>query len=333
VGPGERPVLEVEAVDAIVVVAGVDAAEGDRRGRVELARGAEPLPERAALPSQRAGLRVDGVHVAAVVADVEGPAVIGGGRLDRPAQGRRPALVAVAGAEREQLPVFAAEVEGVAHHQGRGLGAPGQLVLPEDLAGLRVQLHHVPRVEVDDVEAVLVIGGGGGVEAADAAFPQHLARVRVQREGGAAVVDRVERAVGVDRRELEQRPLRVVPEQAEGRLDPLRRQVAGAGRVEAEHRPVDGLRLRLRGLLGLESDAGVVDVRRPLQQLIADGDAGQQHHRPHGEGDRQPPMVAPEELLRFAPQPLEVAPPGRLFRAFFAGRRGGLRGHRGSRSW
>ena len=37
VGPGEVAVADVEAVDAAVVVAGVDAAEGDRGGRVELA--------------------------------------------------------------------------------------------------------------------------------------------------------------------------------------------------------------------------------------------------------------------------------------------------------
>ena len=67
--------------------------------------------------------------------------------------------------------------------------------------------------------------------------------------GGAVVVDEVELAADEDRRELEQRPLGVAPELAERRLDPLGRQVAGAGRVEPEDRPVDGLRLRLRRLL------------------------------------------------------------------------------------
>ena len=41
VAPGELAVAGLEAVDAAVVVAGVDAAEGDRGGRVEGARGAE----------------------------------------------------------------------------------------------------------------------------------------------------------------------------------------------------------------------------------------------------------------------------------------------------
>ena len=71
--------------------------------------------------------------------------------------------------------------------------------------------------------------------------------------GEAAVVDEVELAADVDRRELEQRPLGEAPEFAEGRLDPLRRQVAGAGAVEPVDRPVDRLRrLRLRRLLRLE---------------------------------------------------------------------------------
>src|SRR6185503_8860837 len=102
----------VVGVDAAVVVAGVDAAEGDRRGRVELARAAEAGAERAALPDQLAGPGVDRVHVAAVVADVEAAAGVGRCRLDRAAELGFPANLAAAGAERVEVAVLAAEVDG-----------------------------------------------------------------------------------------------------------------------------------------------------------------------------------------------------------------------------
>ena len=114
----------------------------------------------------------------------------------RAAQRRRPADVTVAGAERVEPAVFAAEVERVADDHRRGLRAGGQRAFPERLAGLRVELDDVAGDEVDDVEAVLVVGRRGGVEPADAPFPDHLAGVRVEREGGAAVVDEVELAAG-----------------------------------------------------------------------------------------------------------------------------------------
>ena len=79
--------MAVEAVDAVVVVAGVDAAECDGGGRVEGAGGAEPRPERAALPLQFAALGVDRVHVAAVVADEERPVAVGGADLIAPPSG------------------------------------------------------------------------------------------------------------------------------------------------------------------------------------------------------------------------------------------------------
>src|SRR5207342_2659204 len=103
------------------VVASVDAAEGDRGGRVELARGTEALTQRGRLPLDLAGLGRDRVHVAAVVADEEDAVVKGGRRLDRTGQRRRPARVAVAGVEGEELAVFATEVDGVVDHQRRGL--------------------------------------------------------------------------------------------------------------------------------------------------------------------------------------------------------------------
>ena len=88
--------------------------------------------------------------------------------------------------------------------------------------------------------------------------------------GGAVVVDEVELAADEDRRELEQRPLGVAPHLAEGGLHAPRRQVAGAGRVEAEERPVDRLpRLQLGRFLRAEGGVGVVDVGRALEQLQA----------------------------------------------------------------
>ena len=342
VGPGERSVALLVAIDAAVVVARVDAAEGDRRGRVELARAAEPGPERAALPEQLAVRGADRVHVAAVVADIENAVAVGRRRLDRAAQRRRPAHVAVAGAEREQLAVFAAEVDGVAEDQRRGLGPPGQRVLPEDLPRPRVELDDVTGDEVDDVDAFVGVGGRGGAEPADPPFPQHMAVAGVEREGGAVVVDGVELAAREDRRILEQRALGVVPDQPERRLHTARRHVLGAGRVEAEHRPVDGLRLgRRRGRLlrhEMFDRRLVVDVSRPLQQLVADHDRGDPEHRSNDQPDRDP-LVAPPELSRVQ-QEVGGAPdrgdhPGSMQRALKANlrqppqpRTGPCRGHR-----
>ena len=78
-----------------------------------------PVPSDPRLPDHFAGLRVDRVHVAAVVADVEPAAVVGGRRLDRAAELGRPADVPVDGRERVELAVFAAEVDAVADHHRR----------------------------------------------------------------------------------------------------------------------------------------------------------------------------------------------------------------------
>ncbi len=212
-------------------------------------------------------------------------------RLHRPAQRRRPADVAADRAERVEVAVFAAEVDGAADHQRRGLGPPRQRLFPDDPAGVGVELDDVARDQVDDVEAVLGVGRRGGVEATDPALPDRLAGIGVERVGPAAVVDEVEAAVDVDRRELEQGPVGEAPEFAEGRLDPLHRQVAGAGAVVAEHRPVDGLSLSrpLRGLLRLfrlEGDRGVVDVAGALQQLVADR-RGTEDERGGEQGDHR----------------------------------------------
>ena len=168
-----------------------------------------------------------------------------------------------------------------------------------------VQLDDVAGDQVDDVEAVFVVGRRGGVEAADPPFPESCAGLRVEGEGEAGVVDRVEDAADVDRRELEQRALGVAPEFAEGRLDPARGQVAGALRVQPVHRPVDRrLRLtvaRLRfgrflRLFRLEvSDRGlVVDVGGALQLLLGDDHRGDRddHQADQREGDA--PMLAPQ---------------------------------------
>ena len=205
VAPGELAVGDVEAVDPRVVVAGVDPAEGDRRGRVELAGAAEARPEAAALPFELAGLGVDGVHVAAVVADVEVAPVVGGRRLDRAAERRRPAHVAVAGAERVEVAVLAAEVDGAVDDQRRGLRPAGQRPFPDRPARPRVELDDVPGDEVDDVEALAVVGRRRGVEAADPPLPELPAGVGVERDRVAAVVDEEEPAGGDDGRELEQR--------------------------------------------------------------------------------------------------------------------------------
>ena len=205
-----------------------------------------------------------------------------------PPSAGRPAHVAADRAQRVEVAVLAAEVDGAADHHRRGLGPARQRVLPDRLAGLRVELDDVAGDEVDDVEAVLGVGRRGGVEAADAAFPEHLAGVGVEGEGGAVVVDEVELAADVDRRELEQRPLGVAPELAERRLDPLRRQVAGAGRVEPEHRPVDRLRLRLRRLLRHEGGVGVVDVGRALEQLVGEHAGAEDDDRPRRRSGRPP---------------------------------------------
>jgi hypothetical protein len=74
--------------------------------------------------------------------------------------------------------------------------------------------------EVDDVEVMFVVRRRGGVEAADPPFPEDLAGIGVERVGVAAVVDEVELAADVDRRELEQRPVGEAPEFVEGRLSP-----------------------------------------------------------------------------------------------------------------
>ncbi len=294
VAPGDGAVVAVEAVDAGVVVAGVDPAEGDRRGRVEGPGGAESGPEGAALPFELPGTGVDGVHVAAVVADVEGPVLVGGGRLDRSAERGRPADVAADRAEREQFAVFAAEVDGAADDDRRGLGPARQRPFPDRLPGAGVELDDVAGVQVDDVEPVFGVGGRGGVEVPDPPFPEELPGVGVEGAGPAAVVDEVEAAGDVDRRELEQRPAGVAPEFAERRLDALGGQVPGARPVEPEERPVDRFRLRLRRLLRLERDVGVVDVGGALEQLVGEQRAaGHQQHRGDDRGDRLPPVVLP----------------------------------------
>ena len=137
--------------------------------------------------------------------------------------------------------------------------------------------------------------------------------------GPAAVVDEVEPAGDVDRRELEQRPAGVAPEFAERRLDALGGQVPGARPVEPEERPVDGFRLRLRRLLRLERDVGVVDVGRALEQLVGEQRAaGDQQHRGDDRGDRLPPVVLPERPA--------AAPGARRVSQAPASRRSGRRG-------
>ncbi len=304
IGPGEGAVGGVVGVDAAVVVAGVDAPVGDRRGRVELAGAAEAGAERAALPDQFAALGVDRVHVAAVVADVESAVGIGRRRLHRAAQLGRPADLAAAGAHRDQLAVFAAEVDGPADHHRRGLGPARQRAFPDDRAGAGVQLDDVAGVEIDDVEAVAGVGGRGGVEVADPPFPEFVAVAGVEREGEAGVVDRVEAAVDVDRRELEQRALRVAPHFFVGGLHPLYRQVTGAGAVEAEEGPADPpVRFRLlrrRRLFRHEpfDRLLVVDVARALQQLVAE-QAGEEDAADRQQGDdRYPVALRPEVALQ-----------------------------------
>jgi hypothetical protein len=296
VGPGEGAVGGVVGVDAAVVVAGVDPPVGHRGGRVELAGAAEAGAERAALPDQPAALGVDRVHVAAVVADVEAAAVVGRRRLDRAAERGRPAHLALAGAERVEVAVFAAEVDGAADHDRRGLGPPRQRAFPDHPAGPRVQLDDVAGDEVDDVEAVAGVGRRGGVEATDPPFPEDVAVPGVEGEGEPRVVDRVEAAAGEDRRELEQRSVRVAPDFLVGRAHPPHRQVLGAGAVEAEDRPVDpappGHLLRRRRLVRFEAFDRllVVDVGGALQQLVADDPGAedraerQQHDRDHAVG-------------------------------------------------
>ncbi len=301
VGPGEFAVGDVVGVDAAVVVAGVDAAVGDRGGRVELPRAAEAGPERAALPEQLAGLGVDRVHVAAVVADVEVAAVIGRRRLHRAAELGRPADLAATGAHRDQLAVFAAEVNGAADHHRRGLGPARQRPFPDNRAGAGVELDDVAGVEVDDVEAVAGVGRRGGVEVADPPFPEFVPVAGVEREGEAGVVDRVEAAVDVDRRELEQRPLRVAPHFFVRRPHTLHRQVAGAGAVEAEQGPADPpVRFRLLRRRRFFRDEAfdrllVVDVAGALQQLVAEdrgaGDGGDRE-----QGDHRDPVAARVEV-------------------------------------
>src|SRR4029079_327258 len=94
----------------------------------------------------------------------------------------------------------------------RGLRPPRQRPVPEDLPVAGVELDDVARDQVDDVERVPGGGRRGGVEAADPAFPDQLAGIRVESAGPAAVVDEIEPAVDVDRRELEARPPRVAPQ-------------------------------------------------------------------------------------------------------------------------
>jgi hypothetical protein len=301
VGPGEGAVGGVVGVDAAVVVAGVDPPVGHSGGRVELARAAEARPQRAALPDQLAGLRVDRVHVAAVVADVEAAAVVGRRRLHRAAELGRPANLPLAGAHRVEVAVFAAEVDGAADHHRRGLGPGGQRAFPDDLAGAGVQLDDVAGDEVDDVEPMAGVGGRGRVEAADPAFPQDVAVFGVEGEGVAGVVDRVEAAAGVDRGELEQRPLGVAPDFVEGRIDPPHGQVLGAGRVEAEDRPVDrvppGDFLHRRRLVRFElfDRLLVVDVGGALQHLVAD-DPGADDRPERQQDDRQHAVGATVEV-------------------------------------
>src|SRR5258705_13055588 len=113
----------MEVVAALVVVAGVAAPEGNGGGRVNLAGGPEALTERGSLPLDLAALGVDGVHVAAIVAYVESAAVVGGGRLDRATEAGGPAHVAADRAQRVEVAVLAAEVDGSVDHDRRGLGA------------------------------------------------------------------------------------------------------------------------------------------------------------------------------------------------------------------
>ena len=100
------------------------------------------------------------------------------------------------------------------------------------------------------------VGGRGGAEAADVLLPLDLALVGAQRVEQRVLVLEVERALGDDRRELEQLAgLKAPLGGVEGRLHPLGRQIAGALGVVAVERPVDGLHLLGAGrrlLLALE---------------------------------------------------------------------------------
>ena len=219
---------------------------------------------------------------------------------------RRPAHVAVAGAERVEVAVLAAEVDGAVDDQRRGLRPAGQALFPDRLPRFRVELDDVAGNEVDDVEAPAAVGGRRGVEGADPPLPDLLAGVGVERDGVAAVVDEEEPAGGDHRRELEQRMAGVAPEVPEGRPHPFRRQVAGAGAVIAVERPGHGLFLDLLfRLFRLEDGVFVVDVGGPLQRLVGDRRAGDREDDDRGDGDAEAPVLPPEPLR------VPHRPPGR----------------------
>ena len=194
-----------------------------------------------------------------------------------------------------------------------------------DLALLRVERDDPPDVglrplalalQQDDVDLAVAVGGGGGGERAEPLAPQGPARVLVDGEEDAVVVEEEEAGAADHRRELEQHVALVLPDLAVRRAERLlQRQVAAAVArvaVVGPDEPVDrvglllaggvGLdlgRLGRRGGLGAELHVGVRDVVLVLRDDVGRGGAHQGDHR-DAEDEHDPPP-APLALLRGHP--------------------------------
>src|SRR4029077_532335 len=125
-----------------------------------------------------------------------------------------------------------------------------QRVLPDRVTVVAGEVDDLTRVQVGDVEVAVVVGRGGGVQAGHLALPTSLARLALDREGQAVVVDPEELVVNQDRRVLEQVPALEAPANLEGRLDAGSVEIAGALLIQPVHRPVGGAGHRLRGFAG-----------------------------------------------------------------------------------
>src|SRR5918994_410602 len=102
----------VGGVSGVSATAGAEytaAPERDRGGRVEAARAPQSHPEVRGVPPDRAIRGADRVHVPGVVADVQGPVVQGGARLDLARRLDVPHVLAGLGVEREHVSALDAE--------------------------------------------------------------------------------------------------------------------------------------------------------------------------------------------------------------------------------
>ena len=235
VAPEQLAGVLVERVDAAVDRAQVDAPEGDRRGRVDGPAAAEAEALGARLPDVGAARGAQREHLAGVVGAVEDAVVERQPALDRAGGVHLPVGLAGLAIEREDVARLAADDHvGCRRRSARSRCARGAGSARAACRPWRASPAPRPRrrrgaLQGDRVDHAVRVGGGGGAETADVLLPLDLALVGAERVEERVLVLEVERALGDDRRELEQLAgLKAPLGGVEGRLHPLRRQVAGA---------------------------------------------------------------------------------------------------------